>query len=371
MMRIFLAGTSFRRSYGGPAVSVPRLAAALGDAGADVELWSADGSAPEQTSARPMLQPGTDVAERIRRFAPDVVHDNGLWRYHNHTLTVISKRLAIPRVVSTRGMLEPWALRHKMWKKRLAWYLYQGRDLRDAAVHHATSEQEAANLRRLNLGVPIDVVPNGIDLPPAEACNDCSASPKVALFIGRLYSVKGLPMLLNAWASIRPTGWLLRIAGPDEGGHRRELERLISDLDLASSVSLVGEVTGQPKIEEFKRASLFVLPSHSESFGIAVGEALAHGLPVLTTSSVPWLQLASRGCGWIAEPNAESIGGALAKATVMNVTELRTMGATGRRWIEEEFTWRTAAAEMLRTYDAAKRYWAGCGRQDLSSVRSN
>ena len=92
-------------------------------------------------------------------------HDHGLWLPLNHTVARLARQLNIPLIISPRGMLEPWAMNHKAWKKRLAWLLYQRRDLESAAVLHATAEQEAASFRQLGLRQPIAIIPNGTDLP--------------------------------------------------------------------------------------------------------------------------------------------------------------------------------------------------------------
>src|ERR1017187_9819192 len=156
-MKILLTGTSLLPSYGGPAFSVSGLAAALAEAGADVGLWAADQSAaatallPSRSSVQRIV--GTEI-EAFNRFGhADVLHDNGIWLPHNHCLAVLAARHGIQRVVSTRGMLEPWALRHKRLRKSLAWSLFQRRDLKRASRHHATAEAEAQNVRCLGLGV--------------------------------------------------------------------------------------------------------------------------------------------------------------------------------------------------------------------------
>src|SRR6516225_8361136 len=108
---------SLAGSYGGPAVSVSRLALSLSDLGHEVGLWAADQSA----SQTPLLPPGAAVrrlmgpaAQALNSFGrPDVIHDNGIWLSHNHRLAALAARRAIPRIVSTRGMLEPWAMAHK------------------------------------------------------------------------------------------------------------------------------------------------------------------------------------------------------------------------------------------------------------------
>ena len=139
-VKVLLTGTSLLPDYGGPAFSVSRLAMALAEAGAEVGLWASDQSAavtplfPAASSVQRII--GTE-AEALDRFGEtDILHDNGIWLPHNHRLAVLAERHGIPRVVSTRGMLEPWALSHKRLKKKLAWWLYQRRDLKQARCHH-------------------------------------------------------------------------------------------------------------------------------------------------------------------------------------------------------------------------------------------
>ena len=276
-MKIFLAVTSLLPDYGGPAFSVSRLAAALADAGAEVALWASD-----QSAAQSSLLPSTSCVQRITGSASEaldafrdveVLHDNGIWLLHNHLLATLAEKRGILRVVSTRGMLEPWALSHKPFKKRLAWRLYQERDLKRARCHITSGEVEARNLQRFELGVPIVTIPNGIDMPEEltgkvtrELSRGGDGQQNLALFLGRIYPIKGLPMLIEAWARVRPEGWLLRIAGPDEAGHLRQVERAVSAAGLGRVVSFPGPIEPERKKAAFMDADLFILPSHSESF---------------------------------------------------------------------------------------------------------
>lgn len=292
--------------------------------------------------------------EALERFGKaDVIHDNGIWLCHNHRLAGIAAVSGVPRVVSTRGMLEPWAMNHKWAKKRLAWWLYQRRDLRRAACHHATAETEAAGVRHLGLGVPVRVIPNGVD--PARGGSRLIGAgddrTKTALFLGRIYPVKGLPMLVDAWARVRPDGWNLRIAGPDEAGHRIEVEKAVATAGLDDAISFSGPLDGDKKEAALSRADLFILPSHSESFGMAVGEALAHSLPVLTTTAVPWPMLRASGCGWCVEPTVDGIAEGLRRATSLDLSALRAMGAKGRALVAAEFGWDLVAQQFVRLYE--------------------
>jgi glycosyltransferase involved in cell wall biosynthesis len=352
---------------------------ALAGAGVEVGLWASDQSALA-TSLLPPCSPvhrliGTP-REALDRFGnPDILHDNGIWLAHNHRWAVLSETRLIPRVVSTRGMLEPWALRHKQFKKRIAWQLYQRRDLRQAHYHHTTANPEALNLQALQLGVPIVTVPNGVQLPDEQsslaAAGGAHGHPnalRVALFLGRIYPVKGLPILIEAWARTRPIGWTLRIVGPDEAGHQKHLQAAIDSAGLHEVITFVGPLADRMKNAAFFNAELFVLPSYSESFGIAVAEALAHGLPVLTTTGTPWSMLRDNGCGWWVGATVDCIADALAEATSLDSESLSKMGSKGRALVAEHFCWPRIADRFVSVYNgmlnratgtAHKRFYTG------------
>lgn len=192
-MRVFLAATSLLPNYGGPAVSVSHLALALCGAGAEVGLWAGDGSAlasqllPSQIPGRLTRLSGS-ATQALNDFPADILHDNGLWLRHNHRLAALASHLNLPRVVSTRGMLEPWARSHKKWKKDLAWHLYQHRDLLRAHALHATAATEAQNIARLNLGVPVLTIPNGVDIPelPLRKSSRTEEISRTAVFLATL-----------------------------------------------------------------------------------------------------------------------------------------------------------------------------------------
>jgi len=359
-LKVLVTGTSLLPDYGGPAFSVSRLARALAEAGAEVGLWASDQSSavtpllPARSSVQRIV--GTE-AEALDRFGEtDILHDNGIWLPHNHRLAVLAERRGIPRVVSTRGMLEPWALSHKRLRKSLAWWLYQRRDLKHARCHHTTAEAEGRNVRNLGLGVPVVAIPNGVDVPEERPWLVRSGAEKAvrrrrtALFLGRIYPVKGLPMLVEAWARVRPDGWLLRIAGPDEAGHQKQVEKAVTAGGLGQVVSFTGPLADGMKKSAFFDAELFVLPTHSESFGIVVAEALAHGLPVLTTTGAPWSILPESGCGWWVDATVDGIAEGLRQATILDPETLQAMGAKGRALVIAEFGWKRVADRILSTY---------------------
>jgi len=235
-------------------------------------------------------------------------------------------------------MLEPWALNYKRWKKRLVWHLYQYRDLKEATAFHATAEAEAMSIRRLGFQQPIAVIPNGVELPelvehkPIEAASQA----RTALFLSRIHPKKGLPMLLEAWAALKPGNWRLVIAGHDEAGHTVKLKSQVLE--------------GTAKDNAFRNADLFVLPSHSENFGIVVAEALSYGLPVLTTTGCPWRELKEKDCGWWVQPTREGILAGLQDALSQPRQVLVEKGHRGRKVVENRYQWPAIGRNMQKFY---------------------
>lgn len=357
-MKVLLSIASVKLSYGGPAVSVVALANGLARVGIEIGLWSPDGSAPDvellpgAESLRPL---GGTLDEAIAQFGmPQLVHDNGIWWAHNHRVARFASHHCLPRVVSTRGMLEPWARRHKWARKTIAWQLYQKRDLHRAAALHATSDQEAINVEALMPGKLVVAIGNGLDLPGDDSLAFSGAAPqgsaRQALFLGRIHPVKGLPLLLHAWQLAAPKDWRLVLAGPDEDGHRHLLEEEITRLGLASVVAFTGPVSGATKAQLLAASHLFILPSYSESFGMVVGEALARGLPVLTTLNVPWPQLEELACGWRVSGTVEAIAAALTEATGCSNQRLAEMGQRGRDLIAGQYGWGKIAERFTALY---------------------
>ena len=112
----------------------------------------------------------------------------------------------------------------------------------------------------------------------------------------------------------------------------------------------LGPVWAGAKESLYREASLFVLPSSSENFGIVVPEALSYGLPVLTTTRTPWSELPKRGCGWWVDPTPASLAAALEDATAMPAERLHLMGRQGRSLVEEKYQWPQIAQEMIAGY---------------------
>jgi glycosyltransferase involved in cell wall biosynthesis len=281
----------------------------------------------------------------------DILHNHGLWLMPNVTVGRIAKNSAKPLVVSPRGMLAPEALRFSSHKKRLFWALLQRHSFAHAAAWHATCPEEADDIRTFGVKAPIAIIPNGIDEASLFADHNSDREKRTVLFMSRIHPKKGLPNLIAAWSDIahqRPH-WELVIVGPDEGGHRADLAKQVNELG-APSIQFVDPVYGAEKASLLASADLFVLPTKSENFGIAVAEALAAGLPAIVTKGAPWSGLADQECGWWIDHGIEPLKAALLEATFLPPAARKEMGERGRNWVTREFSWDTIASQMRQLY---------------------
>ncbi len=350
-------------SYGGPFESVRHGAKALHHAGIDIEVAMPYGDeaaahllewAPVRavSSGRVLFAPfewSPDFAKAVLSSDADILHTQCIWQ-HPSWVAMKWKRQGRPHVASIKGMLEPWAWQYKAWKKRPVWWLWEKRNLQSASLLHATSEAEYESLRTLGLRTPIAMIPHGVGLPEISSLEPRIYNTRTALFLSRIHPKKGLPILLEAWASVKPVGWHLRIIGPDERGHRAELEQQVEILGLGEAVSFSGPLQGDGKTDAFLDSELFILPTHSENFGIVIAEALAHRLPVITTHGAPWQLLETGRCGWWVPVSVDGIAAALEDATRRSPEELAAMGERGRAVVAERFAWERIAGEFLGCY---------------------
>src|SRR5258707_9941459 len=152
--------------------------------------------------------------------------------------------------------------------------------------------------------------------------------------------------MIEAWNRVRPQGWELLIAGPDEGGHFAEVRAKVRACGLAERITFAGEVWGEAKIKLYCESELFVLPSFSENFGLVIAEALGCGVPVITTRATPWAELEQRDCGRWIEVGIEPLVRALRQAVSLPPETLRQMGRRGRELITANYGWAPLAKKI-------------------------
>lgn len=279
----------------------------------------------------------------------DILHVHGIWSPLVHYACCFARERKLPYVVAPRGMLEPWALRQKRLKKLIALWWYQRKDLDGADCIHATADSEAKSVQELGIRSRVEVIPNGTEIPESlipKQPND----RKRALFLSRIHPKKGLMDLVDAWNQVRPDGWECVIAGTDEDGYASEVEAAIRSRGLSDVVRLHPSVDGAEKWSLYRSADLFVLPSHSENFGLVIAEALASAVPVLTTVQTPWEELHSQRCGWWVEDNVAALAATLRKVVATSEQERNEMGFRGRALVQSKYTWPAVASKLVSLY---------------------
>jgi glycosyltransferase involved in cell wall biosynthesis len=287
----------------------------------------------------------------IHTDKPNIIHSHGLWHPLSYWRSQLSWEHHIPLVIHPHGMLEPWALNYHKFKKQIALWLYQRRDLEQAKVLFATAQQEAESIRQFGLRQPIAITPNGVHFPKFESKSTAfdPSTPRTVLFLSRIHPKKGLINLIQAWSQVQPSNWRLLIAGPDENNHLAEVQAQINQHRLNQIVEFVGSVEGEDKAQLYRQADLFILPTFSENFGVVVAEALSYGVPVMTTTGTPWSDLEDYQCGWWTAPTVEGIADALKEATSLAPQELQAMGERGREYVQR-YDWNTIAQDTLAVY---------------------
>jgi len=285
----------------------------------------------------------------------DLFHANGLWQYPEHALAKAALHRKLPYVLSPHGQLMIRSMTIKKWKKSIALRLYVRKDVEHASCIHATSRQEAENIRHMGFTNPIAIIPNGIELSDFPLKKYAKNETKyTVLFLSRVHAQKGLDILLEAWQNLdkelRQT-WQLEIAGNGDPAYLYSLQQSIAKNNLQEEVHLSGALYGPKKITAYHRSDLFVLPSYSENFGIVVAEALACGVPVITTKGTPWEELETHHAGWWIEPETQKLGQTLDIALRLSQLERRQMGLNGRQLIENCYSIQSVAAKMIRLYE--------------------
>lgn len=316
-MKVLHVIPSISLVHGGPSVTIQAMTRALASAGLDVHVATTDDDGQDRTKVlleRPILDEGVTywffrrqtrfykfslpltrwLARNIRDY--DLVHIHALFSYATLPAGFYAARSGVPYIVRPLGTLNRWGMQnHRQWFKRLSFALFEKRITRGAALVHYTSDQERLEAEELGIHQPYIIVPNPVDPSELETSSNWLeqnapflSGRHILLFLSRLDRKKGLDLLLPAFAELKqrhPKVGLV-IAGNGVAHYVEELHRLARSLALEGDIYWAGFLNGEAKRGAFAAADVFVLPSYSENFGLAVAEAMAAGLPVVVSDQV-------------------------------------------------------------------------------------
>ena len=306
-----------------------------------------------------LVRAGATVDETLpdRAEGEHIVHFHGLWQLRYVRLAKRCAALKIPYVVSPHGMLEPWAMQHKRWKKWPYFYFIEKCLLTRATALFATGCLETERLKKLIPGQRIESLPLGMtgsakpNYEAARAQLGWQPGERVLLFLSRLHVKKGLELLLRTLAKVerREPTRLVIVGGGDEH-YVHAVHQLAEELGaVLPRVDWIGEVWGEDRWPYFQGADLFCLPTFSENFGLAVLDACQVGTPALTTSTTPWIEYLADGRGYLCKPREDSVREKLASifAEPRWTPERRENLAA---WAWSTFHWDALAPRYLACY---------------------
>lgn len=289
----------------------------------------------------------------------DVVSLQSVWLHSNAQIAAWCRENGVPYMITAHGNFNRVALRISGWKKALALKSYARELLRHAACFQAICQSEIEAMRAFGIRQPICLVPNGIE-PAAAEDGDALAElvperfrhKRTCLYVGRLHPIKGLDLLLQAWAQLKSAaqGWQLIIAGRGDGAYSRRLELLIAELGIGESAHLVGAVFGRQKSAWLRRAELYMLPSRSEGLAMAPLEAMAEGVPALITTACNFPHAVEAGGAVAVTCSLREINEGLAILLSRRPQELCAMGAAGRAFVAQHHNWRHICAQLEGVY---------------------
>ena len=293
------------------------------------------------------------VVDLLDSVRPDIVHVNCCWTPDCAMIQRLAQKRGYKVVLTPHGMLEPWIIKRHYWTRKVpALWLYQKAAVQRADCVQATAESERDNLLKLGYNSNIKVVRLGIDAESIEMKRSWKKSRQI-LFLSRVHVKKGINFLVEAADVLRNElqGYKILVAGEGDADYVEAMKRMICDRGLQDIVQLIGGVYGDEKWRLFQTSDFFVLPTHSENFGLAIAESLASGTPVITTVGTPWSDLNSSEAGAWIEIGTEPLVETLRRFLGLSEDELETMGHNGRKLIETKYSAHVMAEQMMEVYN--------------------
>lgn len=363
--------------WGGVVSAAGGMVRALARAGVDVEVFT---TTQRSSLSLPRIAPGKRELDGVpvsyfrsvhqlgrAFFAPalgrqltaragefDLVHLHMLWTAAGIAAARHCRIAGIPYVITLHGALNTWALRQRHLEKRLFLAMAERRNLEAASLLHFTTRAERDDAPAWARERPAVVIPDVVDAEPflrIGAAEERARSFEI-LLLSRIHPVKGFDVLVPAMKRVRALEPRARltIAGPDEGGHRAEVERLVAEAGLREAVTFTGLLDAEARARALSRAALLVAPSHQENFGMSVAEGMAAGLPVVVSDRVNLSSDVMRaGAGEVVGLDAEALAGAL--LNMLADPERRAeMGAAGRRLVAGQFSAPAVGGALREAY---------------------
>ena len=302
------------------------------------------------------------LAKNINNF--DIIHITSVFLSVSTLGAYYAKKFRIPYIISPHGSLMKKPIKHNSFKKKVYITLLEKRNLIGAAAIHFTIKREKDDY--LKAGLPLTkavIIPNGLDIKEFEKRSSTgfkdrygiAHTKKIILFLGRLHWIKGFDTLIPAFAKVikKESKAVLVLAGPNDEDYKKEIEKLIEKYEInRNKIVFTGMILGAEKISVLQDSDVFVLPSYSENFGMAVIEAMYFGLPVVVTEGVGISpSIARAGAGLVIKKDEKELTNAILE--ILNNPDMaKKMGDSGKRVVETEFSLAGIVEKWVETYNS-------------------
>lgn len=297
----------------------------------------------------------------------DVIHCHNTFLALNLYGAQISRRYQIPLFFHTHGALDPLVVnssRLGSLKKNVYIRLIERRNLQTAASIFANSEQEKEQIQYWGVGVPIAILPNGINIPSPISDEERARAReefkigndrKSILFVGRIVEKKGLHLLLQAVGELAEQGinnLEVLIVGDKEQdkNYSDRLKQLVEKYKLDNSIRWLGHLTSQQLRTAYAGADLFSHVSKSEGMAMSILESLANGLPTLISPGCYMQEAVKNGAAIECSYDPNSIRETLRRFAEGNHDFWITVGENGRRYVATNHSWNSVAEESISVY---------------------
>lgn len=293
----------------------------------------------------------------------DIIHIHEIWHFPHYIAYKAAKKFNKPYIVTVHGELSPWCLSYKKIKKKIYSSLIQRRILREAKIINALTNEEEREIVKFSGNKRIKIVPVGIN--PNEFKNNFSKrdlnnlypkieNKKVILFLGRVHQKKGIDLLIKAFTEItkKRKDICLLIVGPIDKKYKDEFLEISKNRKSVNlrNIIFTGLVDERKKLIILSNTDIFVLPSYSEGFSMAVLEAMCNKLPVIVTHQCNFQEITKVEAGIVINPCIEELVKAL-NELLSNQLMRKKMGGNGYRLILRDYTWEKITNQMIKIYD--------------------
>ncbi len=308
------------------------------------------------------------LRSRLDRY--DIVHDNqslsyGIWAINKRlpTIATIHHPVTVDRKIAIQSVSSTWE-KMKQWR----WYSFIGMQKRVARSlpRIITVSKSAKEDISRDFNIPtkkFSTVPNGINTSLFYPISEIEREKNRVIVTNSADTpLKGLFFLFQAVAELSKIQDIqVTVVGePKKDG---DIAKLVRKLGIGHRIRFTGRIDDQEFVRQYARATVAVVPSVYEGFGLPVGEAMACEVPVISTTGGALPEVV--GNTGILVPPADS--SALARAIgelIANPIKARDLGLAGYRRVQKHFTWQKAAEKTVNVYreviDGHRRFQSAC-----------